>query len=650
MPPLMKTAALAALLLACRASPYRCDATRTCESGSICTPEGYCAKPSPVCLSGYAYTNSAASPGDCTIPRDAMTDRPDAVTPSDVAPSDVSPSDAEPSDAEPVDVAHDASPPDASPPDASPLDASPPDASPPDGGACPLSLRAIAPISGTRLRARDVELRVRRARLDGTVEFQVSRDASFATLESLASIAASGADVVATVRLARGLWFWRARSICGGAGSPWTLPWTVWSHGESARTQSPLGWVPDLDLDGHGDLAIGYPHLQRTIVRPNGTVEVLFGHPGATSPSRAAASVIEGRVDGFGAEVAIVPDMNGDGGAELAIGGCVRAPSAVCTSSVWIYTTSPASSSDHRALRLLGRFAPSTSTTRFGASIAGVGDLDSDGYGDLVIGSPDDDALGSAWVIFGPPTSDGIPVPIGSPTVDRGARVGWSVAGVGDVTGDNVADFALTSFNGAWLFGGGARTMTVFARMGLSTIIDTTHGVRASLAGDLNADGVADVAIARPAAVNGKGEIAVFNGGADAIATWATPASRVEGTVVGAHLGVGLEGGCELTGDARDDLVASAPDVAGYVAVVPGASNVDTLRVVSFAGTPVQPGRALAVLGDFDRAGGDDFAVTEGIAPVRVHLFRSNNVGAVVQWATLGPVDDPDWAFALGGR
>lgn len=641
----MKTATLAALLLACHASPFRCDATRACEPGSICTPEGYCARPSPVCLSGYAYTSSAASPGDCTTPRDAMTDRPDAVPPPDVTTSDVAPA-----DAKPVDAALDATQPDATQLDAPPSDATPPDATPPDGGACPLSLRAIAPISGTRLRARDVELRVRRARLDGTVEFEVSRVASFTSLESLASIVTSSADVVATARLSRGLWFWRARSVCGGARSEWTPAWTVWSHGESSRTQSPLGWVPDLDLDGHGDLAIGHPRIQRTISRPNGTVEVLFGHSGATSPTRAAASIIEGRSDGFGAEVAIVPDMNGDGAAELAIGGCVRAPSTLCTNSVWIYASALASASDHRPLRLLGRYAPSTPTTRFGASIAGVGDLDNDGYGDLVIGSPDDESLGSAWVIFGPPAADGTTMPITSPTVDRAARVGWSVAGVGDVTGDNVADFALTSFNGAWLFAGGARTMTVFARMGLPTLVDTVFGVRAALAGDLNADGVADVAIARPAAVGGKGEIAVFNGGVDAIAMWASPASRVEGSVVGAHLGVGLEGGCELTGDARDDLVASAPDAAGYVALVPGASNVDSLRTLAFTGAPLQPGRAIAVLGDYDRGGGDDFAIAEGLTSMRVHLFRSSATGAIVQWATLGPVDDPDWAFALGGR
>lgn len=54
-----------------RAAPPPFAATRRArvELASICTPEGYCARPSPVCLSGYAYTNSAASPETAPRPR-----------------------------------------------------------------------------------------------------------------------------------------------------------------------------------------------------------------------------------------------------------------------------------------------------------------------------------------------------------------------------------------------------------------------------------------------------------------------------------------------------------------------------------------------------------------------------------------------------
>ncbi len=649
----LKAAALAALMFACRASPYRCDAARSCEPRSVCTPEGYCAEPSSVCASGYAYSSSAASPGVCTAPRDAMADVSDAVSPTDVTPSDVAVPDVKPSDVTVPDVEpSDVTILDATPPDAAPSDFGPGDGAPGDGPACPLSLRSIAPLSGTRLRTRDVELRVRRTRLEGTVEVQVARDPSFSALERLVSLTSAGADVVATASLTRGPWFWRARSVCAGGASEWTRPWTVWTYGESVPTQSPLGWMPDLDLDGHGDLAIGFPNVQRVTSRASATLEVIFGHSGATSPSRTAAQIVAGRVDGFGAEVSIVPDMNGDGGAELAVGACPRASSTICSNTVWVYSFALSSSSDRRTFRLLGAFAPSGAASRFGASIAGAGDLDGDGYGDLVIGSPDEgaDAVGSAWVVFGGDSPAMAAAPITSPTADRGARLGWSVAGVGDVSGDGVADFAVTSFNGAWLFAGGARSMPVFARMGLPAIVDAAYGARVALAGDLNADGVADVAVARPGAVGGNGEIAIFNGGLDAIARWSTPASRVVGAVDGAHLGLGLEGGCELTGDARDDLVATAPDGVGYVAVVPGASTVNNLMAVALTGTNTLPGRALAVLGDFDRAGGDDFAIAEGNLSSRVHLFRSNNAGSVVQWASLGPVADPDYGFALGGR
>src|SRR5687768_9807046 len=78
----------------------------------------------------------------------------------------------------------------------------------------------------------------------------------------------------------------------------------------------------------------------------------------------------------------------------------------------------------------------------FGISVAG-GDLNGDGYGDLVVGSPDYDAAiadaGRSWLYLGSATGLDTIAAWTADSDQSGAEHGYSV-GVGDVNGDGLDD------------------------------------------------------------------------------------------------------------------------------------------------------------------------------------------------------------------
>ena len=155
----------------------------------------------------------------------------------------------------------------------------------------------------------------------------------------------------------------------------------------------------DLNGDGFDDLVVGTRLADPASRTDAGAFAVIFGGRRADSMGRtivlcAADLVREGDVANMqlGASLAGIPDVNGDGCDELAVGARnLTLPGAAVTGAVdvvfgWRRMTDTASPTCPTSPEVV-RLSPSLANSLAGSAVAG-GDADGDGLGDLLIGAP----------------------------------------------------------------------------------------------------------------------------------------------------------------------------------------------------------------------------------------------------------------------
>jgi hypothetical protein len=233
----------------------------------------------------------------------------------------------------------------------------------------------------------------------------------------------------------------------------------------------------------------------------------------------------------------------------------------------------------------------------FGTGVAGVGDLNGDGTPDLVAGAP---GAGAVYVISGADRS--VIRTLANPENVAGVRFGYSVAGTGDLTGDGVEDIAVGApgpegflpvpcdplggmvcpppeWGRVFLFSGstGALIRTLHPSAGDFF----TFGFALASIGDVNGDGVPDLAAGSPVLLYSWGQVYAFSG-ADGSQLWIAQEPGDRQAI--ASFGVFLAPVADFNADGTRDLVVSAPffDIdpdpttyllAGKVFVLSGATG-----------------------------------------------------------------------------
>jgi hypothetical protein len=243
--------------------------------------------------------------------------------------------------------------------------------------------RPLAPLSTSTVTSQRPTLRwVNAASIDGAV-VELSRTRNFATV--MHRLPVTGESVRVPSALSAGVWFWRLRGRDSGRGTEGMETSPVWWFrvGErSADGDRDRSWGTELDLngDGYADLAVGSPNADGG----RGRVDVYYGGPLdiGTVPSVTLRGVFMG--DRFGHSVASAGDVNGDGYADLVVGAPGADPDGregAGTASVFLGSASGVAARPARVLE------GAAAGDQFGWSVASAGDVNGDGYADLVVGA-----------------------------------------------------------------------------------------------------------------------------------------------------------------------------------------------------------------------------------------------------------------------
>ncbi len=213
--------------------------------------------------------------------------------------------------------------------------------------------------------------------------------------------------------------------------------------GEDTRFGSEVCAVGDLDRDGLADFVVAARRYTSNAVA-QGAIFLFRGSP--SGPVLDPMSTVYGDVPGceLGGSLAAA-DVNGDGQADLLAGADGPLDGTNRLGAVWIFHGSTRGYRNPPA-RILAGPAP---RANFGWSVANAGDLDRDGFDDVIVGAPGPPApqtFGGMALLYRGSRDGLIPIPVW--TVYGRApddRCGAAVAGAGDVDGDGWRDVLVSS-------------------------------------------------------------------------------------------------------------------------------------------------------------------------------------------------------------
>ncbi|MBN2393250.1 MAG: FG-GAP repeat protein [Anaerolineae bacterium] len=385
--------------------------------------------------------------------------------------------------------------------------------------------------------------------------------------------------------------------------------------------------------------------------------------------------------DQLGYAVGTAGDVNGDGFADVIVG----APNDVVVADkvgiAYVFHGSAGGLSDslHPDRTVAG-----TKGSLFGSAVGTAGDVNNDGYDDVIVGAPKyknpniaTGTQGAAFVFYG--SSDGlVEMPEWSLIGEqKDSELGIAVDTAGDVNGDTYDDIIIGAdkySNGEDLEG------MIYVFLGAASGLTTTRvvtvdinqanalfGFSVGAAGDVNDDGYDDILVGAPGYnISGTldaGAVFVFYGATDGISTTYT---AIYGDQSDARYGHAVSSAGDVNGDGCDDIIVGAPlydkdtlDSAGAAFVYLGSATgmlTTPHRQLYGDGIGAQFGTAVGAVGDTNQ---DDYADVIIGAPhatydqddegaVYVYLGSLSGLSTSYVWRGEGNKNEPMYGSAVG--
>jgi hypothetical protein len=362
-----------------------------------------------------------------------------------------------------------------------------------------------------------------------------------------------------------------------------TPDWTAESNQAEAYFGISVGTAGDVNWDSYDDVIVGAPFYDGGQTDEGG---IFVYHGSATGLSTTPDWTAESNQAGayFGQSVGAAGDFNSDSYDDVIVG-AIGYSSGPYIGAAFVYyggsgfngpgTTPPLILED-----LQGEY-------RFGISVGTAGDINVDGVDDVIIG-----AEGAAFVYHG---GSGFNGPSTTPALTLEGpqgeyQFGISVGTAGDVNGDGYDDVIIGAEEAAFVYYGG------YWPLGLSTTPDWTvagpqseYPIRISVgtAGDVNGDGYDDVIVGAEGYDGGdidEGAAFVYHGSATGLST--TPDWTAESNQAEAYFGHSVGTAGDVNGDGYDDVIVGAYRYDGgqtdegrvfvYLAAIPPLANNDT--------------------------------------------------------------------------